>query len=1352
MKWKIERHLIRWGFAAAAIILLLVGWESYRNTKRFAEAAEWREHTYEVLRTLDDTLARLVDAETGQRGYLLTGDEVYLQPYREAIKNLDQVTRRLRDLTADNPNQQARIQAMEPLIEKKLGVLQRTIDLRRKESFAAANKLVLEGSGKQSMDQIRVLVSEMANEEKDLLRLRTQRTNESMARSARTIAGGTLLSISLLVLCFALLSRELSERKRAQEALAKSEKWFSTTLSSIGDAVIATDMNGAITFMNSVAQSLTGWGFQEAHGKSMDLVFDIVNKETRRPVENPVKKVFREGKVVGLADHTILRAKNGNEIDIEDSAAPILTSSGEGLGVVLVFRDITELKQTREELDKYFSLSIDMLCIASTDGYFKRLNPAWQKVLGYSIEELLAKPYLDFIHPEDRQATIQQAEKQGHGFEVISFENRYLCKDGSYKWLSWSASPVVDQGLIYAVARDVTQLKQSERALRLSEERYRLLFESNPHPVWVYDLETLAILDVNAAAIRNYGYSREEFLNLTIKDIRPPEDIPAVLNSVAKSSSEFEENRIWRHRKKAGTLFYVDVTSHPLAYAGKNARLVVATDITKRKQAEEALRLSEERFRLLVSGVRDYAIFMLDPDGRVASWNVGAERFKGYQENEILGQSFTRFHTPEDIAQNKPAEKLRVAAAVGRSEDEGWRIRKDGSRFWASVVITALRDERGKLIGFSKITRDMTERKKIEETLHASEERFRKVAETAHDAIISADSHGKIVYVNRAAEQIFAHSSDELIGQPLALLMPERFRSSHLQGFERYLKTGEAHVIGKTVELAGRRKDGTEFPLQLSLSSWKTGEGTFFTGILSDITKRKQVEEDLLRAKEEAERSNKFKDQFLSTMSHELRTPLNAVLGFSDLLSEEQYGPLNDRQRRYVNHIHTGGAHLLRLINDILDLSKIEAGRLQLALENVLVSSCFAEVVDTLRPLADRKSQTLALRPSPDLSVRADATRFKQILMNLIGNAIKFTPEGGTIELVVQELGELARVEVRDSGPGIPLEEQERIFEAFHRLGRSDKTSEGTGLGLAITRRLVELHGGKLGIESQPGSGSNFYFTLPTTPTVQAQETRNSVPSTQLGQSQRVLVVEDDPTAAHLIQSHLVSAGYDVILCDQPSHVVETAARIQPGAITMDIIMKPVNGWELLSGLKSDPRTSKIPVIVITIVDQPSTGALLGADEYIVKPVEKLTLLAAVERCMNRRGRAGQARPILVVEDDTPTREFIAELLGSNGYAVEIAADGAEARTKVADCIPELVILDLILPGSSGLQLLSEWRIDSRTAELPVFVLTSKDLTAAERDYIRTNAGALFHKQERWQESLIRELQRVLPPMLTERL
>jgi len=510
---------------------------------------------------------------------------------------------------------------------------------------------------------------------------------------------------------------------------------------------------------------------------------------------------------------------------------------------------------------------------------------------------------------------------------------------------------------------------------------------------------------------------------------------------------------------------------------------------------------------------------------------------------------------------------------------------------------------------------------------------------------------------------------------------------------------------------------------------------------------KKELEEysySILHAKEELERASKFKDQFLSTMSHELRTPLNAILGFSDLLPDERYGPLNDRQRRYVTHIHTSGQHLLSLINDILDLSKIEAGRLELAFESVRLEATFAEVLGTLQPLADKKSQTLTRQVESSLCVRADPTRFKQILMNLIGNAIKFTPESGRIELAARSMDGQVRVEVRDSGPGIPLEDQQRIFEAFYRRAESGKAVEGTGLGLAITERLVHMHGSQLGVDSQPGQGTCFHFSLPLVAIPPVRSAREAAARAEIHRAPRIFVIEDDAASAHLIESQLSSSGYETIRCEQPRQARDLAAKLQPDAITLDLLMKPVHGLEVLLQLKNDPRTSKIPVIVVTIVDQPAIGTALGADEYLVKPVEKAALLAALERCLAARGGRPPTRSILVVEDDAPTREMISEMLHREGYSVVTAADGAEARASVTKSLPELVILDLLLPKVSGFELLSEWRANPRTADLSIFVLTSKDLSKEEEKYLRVHSEYLYRKQRPWQEELIKQLRRVV--------
>jgi len=512
-------------------------------------------------------------------------------------------------------------------------------------------------------------------------------------------------------------------------------------------------------------------------------------------------------------------------------------------------------------------------------------------------------------------------------------------------------------------------------------------------------------------------------------------------------------------------------------------------------------------------------------------------------------------------------------------------------------------------------------------------------------------------------------------------------------------------------------------------------------------TAKREVEEfsrSVLLAKEEVERGSKFKDQFLSTMSHELRTPLNAVLGFSDLLADERYGPLNDRQQRYVAHIHTGGKHLLKLISDILDLSKIEAGKMELTREHVAVESAFAEVISALYPLAEKKSQALLQQVEPRLHVHADAMRFKQILMNLVGNALKFTPESGRIEMAARQVDDQVRIEVRDNGPGIPPDQQQRIFEAFVRLTQTGSATEGTGLGLAITSRLVELHGSKLGIESQPREGTSFYFSLPLVAIILDQPPETLVPVPRARKTPRILVIEDNEVTGQLIQSQLTSSGYETLKCAQPERATEIAAEHQPDAITLDLLMQPVHGLEVLLQLKNDPRTSNIPVIVVTIVDQPGVGTALGADEYLIKPVDKATLLAAVERCLRSRGGAAPARTILVVEDDVSTLEMIVELLRVYGYSVSTATDGAQARASVAQSLPELVILDLVLPKMSGFELLAEWRSNPRTADLSVFVLTSKDLTKDEEKYVHAHAESLFRKQNSWREPLIKQLERVV--------
>jgi PAS domain S-box-containing protein len=473
--------------------------------------------------------------------------------------------------------------------------------------------------------------------------------------------------------------------------------------------------------------------------------------------------------------------------------------------------------------------------------------------------------------------------------------------------------------------------------------------------------------------------------------------------------------------------------------------------------------------------------------------------------------------------------------------------------------------------------------------------------------------------LNPAWEKTLGYSIEELLKIPRIDLVHPEDRAATINEI-RSLRSGRNTIW---FENRYRRKDGTY--VWLSWSATAVPDTQQMYAVARDVTVLKSTEAALRTAKDEAEKSNKFKDQFLSTMSHELRTPLNAVVGFSELLMDDKHGPLTERQQRYVKHIRTGGFHLLKLINDILDLSKIEAGRLQLSTLTLDVSECFGDVVEALCPLAENKKLTIR-QGDTNLTVAADETRFKQILMNLLGNAIKFTPEHGHIQLDAHAQDAFVRIEVRDSGPGIPPGEEQRIFEAFYRANQWGSTVEGSGLGLAITRRLVELQGGQISVESHPNTGCCFSFTLPK---------------------------------------------------------------------------------GLISASTVPQRTSSSTVAA-------PAPASLKADGYV-----------------------------LVVEDDGATREFLRDFLNKHGLNARTVTTVPEARRLLSLSPPDLIVLDLILPGESGMQMLSELRNDDRDRDVPVLILTSKDLTLSEQNFLRQNANSVVRKDGAWHETLLDQIRRL---------
>jgi len=483
-----------------------------------------------------------------------------------------------------------------------------------------------------------------------------------------------------------------------------------------------------------------------------------------------------------------------------------------------------------------------------------------------------------------------------------------------------------------------------------------------------------------------------------------------------------------------------------------------------------------------VESVQDYAIFALDPTGHILSWNAGAKRLKGYTREEILGRHFSTFYQPEDLAAGKPAWELEVAAREGRLEDEGWRVRKDGTLFWANVVITALRDASGALVGFAKVTRDLTDRRRAEEALRQSEERFRLLVHSVKDyAIFMLDPDGYVNSWNEGAERIKQYTEREIVGRHFSLFYPPEDRDKP----PRLLK--EAEREGRVEDEGWRvRKDGERFWADVVITALRDARGELvgFAKVTRDLTDRRAAELralEAVRRAAEAEAANLAKSQFLAAMSHELRTPLNAIGGYVDLLEMGIGGPVTEVQHGYLAKIQRSQRHLLSIINDLLNFSRIEAGQIVYERAPVPLRHCVEVIVSMLEQQAADRGIELTLGSCPEgLAALGDGAKIDQIVLNLCSNALKFTSAGGRIGVVCESRGDRVAVLVSDTGVGIPPDQTERIFEPFVQLGRAlTAPQEGTGLGLAISRDLARGMGGDLTVSSEVGKGSTFTLTLP---------------------------------------------------------------------------------------------------------------------------------------------------------------------------------------------------------------------------------------------------------------------------------
>ena len=632
-------------------------------------------------------------------------------------------------------------------------------------------------------------------------------------------------------------------------------------------------------------------------------------------------------------------------------------------------------------------------------------------------------------------------------------------------------------------------------------------------------------------------------------------------------------------------------------------------------------RRTEDIYRKAIEDIRDYAIFMTDADGIVTNWNVGAQHILGYTEEEIIGKDASKIFTTEDRTRGVPEKELASAATLGRAEDERWHVRKDGSRFWASGVVTPVRDAEGKLIGFSKVMRDMTERNKL------TEERDRFFA-LSIDMLCIVHLDGRFQRINPAFQEVLGFSEEELLAMSIFEILHPDDLGATLSEYEG-LAAGEPVTF---MENRLRTKDGRY--KWVAWSYFPVPEDGLAFGVGRDMTELRQIHEVLRLRARELEDANRVKDEFLATMSHELRTPLTSILGWSRLLQSNQ---LSDTEKeRAIQVIQRNAEAQSKLIEDLLDVSRIITGKLKIEVQPVSFASITEGVINSVRPAVDARQLQLETSIDPAAGpILGDPARLEQIVTNLLSNAIKFTPTGGRIDVRLERDDSCVRLEVRDSGVGIAAEHLPYIFERFRQVDSSNvRAHGGLGLGLAIVDYLVRQQAGTVVAESEGvGKGATFIVEFPLTPleaisstfatvelftgrTCGALERAESSTDEKL-KNLRILVVEDDLDTQELLKTVLERHGAEVVAVDSAAGALAELRRAKPDVIISDIAMAGENGYELIRKVRSlgPAEGGHIPAIALTayagMADR-RRALLAGFQTHLSKPVEPDDLLTVI--------------------------------------------------------------------------------------------------------------------------------------------
>jgi len=721
-----------------------------------------------------------------------------------------------------------------------------------------------------------------------------------------------------------------------------------------------------------------------------------------------------------------------------------------------------------------------------------------------------------------------------------------------------------------------------------------------------------------------------------------------------------------------------------------------------------------------------------DLDGTILAWNEGARRIYGYQPEEIIGKSGFLLHHPDDVKQGRAQAILDEARATGKWSGELRRVRKNGNVFDAMVSIMLRRNAKGDPVGFTMISHDLTESERVLSELKESQTYNRSLFESSIDALATTDPLGIITDVNRQMCEMTGYSREELIGSPGKLYFTDPRRC------EDGIRLVLAQDRITNYELVIRSRNGSETPVSYNATTFRSSDGKL-KGVFAaarDNTAQKRLDTQLRHKNEELENqyrrvrvANRLKSEFLVNMSHEVRTPLNSIIGFSELMHDEKVGPINDKQKEYISDVLTSGRHLLRLINDVLDLAKVESGKLEFLPEPIDPKELVSEVRDVLRAQLAHKRLHLDIKIAAELNeIVIDPSKLKQVLFNYLSNAIKFTPEEGCVTVAMRPEGaDDFIIEVKDTGIGIKPEDIKLLFVEYQQLdATASKKYQGTGLGLALAKRIVEAQGGSVGVTSVFGKGSVFFARLPRKQTVKPSTTHAIVGSTaSIAPGRRsVLVIEDNPSEQAWLASTLDGAGYEVVAAANGAEALRLLNTKKFDAVTLDLLLPDMSGWDIMRQIREGGLNRDVSVVIVTVLADEGMGARFAIHNFLEKPVSREALLNALERVAIHSGAKAS---VLLVQDNEEAVKLYETVLKKSGFETAAYSNPSQALQAASKKLPNVLVLDPAMPEIDGFEFMRRFRTIAGARNTPVILLTAKDLTKQALESLPAAALIVTH-------------------------